>query len=104
MPAFSLLNLRLHAALRYGGIENPPFSGLGGNSGSGPVPAADSPLAASPGLAEGREELFVFEAEELVAFDQSSFSGRMPSLANACRAVSWPATTIEGFSLSGTAK
>lgn len=57
MQTFELKRLSLRAPLLYRGIENPPFAGL-------------NPLAllAPEGGAEG-EELFLFEAEELIAFD-----------------------------------
>ena len=60
MPELNLLNLRLHASLRYSGMENPPFVGLG---------RPGDPWTALGLPEEGREELFVFEAEDLVVFD-----------------------------------
>lgn len=60
MIGFNLLNLRLHASLRYSGMENPPFVGLG---------RPGDPWFAAVLPEEGKEELFVFEAEDLVLFD-----------------------------------
>lgn len=60
MPELNLLNLRLHAPLRYSGMENPPFVGLG---------RPGDPWTALVRPEEGHEELFVFEAEDLVVFD-----------------------------------
>jgi hypothetical protein len=57
MQTFELKHLSLRAPLFYRGIENPPFAGLN------PLP-----LLAS-GEGPGDEELFIFEAEDLIAFD-----------------------------------
>jgi hypothetical protein len=60
MADYQLLNLRLHSSLRFFGMENPPFVGLGPA-----MPWLKSKLA----KAEGDEELLVFDEEELVSFD-----------------------------------
>jgi hypothetical protein len=57
MQTFELKRLSLRAPLLYRGVENPPFAGL-----------KTLPLLAPEG-GEGQEELFIFEAEELIAFD-----------------------------------
>jgi hypothetical protein len=71
MAGMELLTLDLRTPLSYSGLENPPLSGapLSGRTilpdGSGAL------LEAGLGLdmAEGEEELFLFDEEELVAFD-----------------------------------
>ena len=71
MAAMELLTLNLRSALFYSGFENPPFTG---------VPSAGTTIVSdgSPHLrearfgsdmAEGEEELFLFDEEDLIAFD-----------------------------------
>jgi hypothetical protein len=78
MPSFNLLTLHLHAPLSFRGIENPPFAGFDVPeslaaflSGSEATPTADS--HASP--AEAQEEVFVFDAEDLIGFDPDEGPG-----------------------------
>lgn len=69
----SLLTLRLHAPLRYHGLENPPFAGLGPKSPAALVPGS------APGP-EGQEELFVFDESDLVVFDPDDGPLAAPTL------------------------
>jgi hypothetical protein len=64
MADFQLLTLDLRSPLDYGGIENPPFSGVPEQAF---IPGATQ--AAPAALAEGEEEVFLFDPEALVAFD-----------------------------------
>jgi hypothetical protein len=66
MQEFKLLSLRLHAPLPFEGVENPPFRGLDAGSASGLM---DGIPQAGRSEAEGREEIFVFDAEELTSYD-----------------------------------
>jgi len=59
MQALELKHLSLRAPLFYRGIENPPFLGL----------RPDPVLAPEGGGTLGDEELFIFEAEDLIVFD-----------------------------------
>jgi hypothetical protein len=71
MPAFELLVLDLRSPLPYEGIENPPVSGLP-RSGAILAPAAGGrvrEIAVGLGLAEGEEEVFLFDEEALLDFD-----------------------------------
>ncbi len=56
MESLTLLSLRLHAPLAYAGMENPPFAGLGKER-------------QGKDLGEGDEEVFIFDDEDLIAFD-----------------------------------
>jgi hypothetical protein len=75
MPGFELLCLDLKSPLAYLGLENPPVSGapmegriiLVGSAPKGEGALVEASLGL--GLAEGEEELFLFDEEELVAFD-----------------------------------
>lgn len=76
MQTFELKRLSLRAPLFYRGIENPPFAGL-------------NPLALlAPEEGPEGEELFLFEAEELIAFD--------PEEGPRLRAPSLPAPSFYG--------
>lgn len=71
MAAMELLTLQLRSALAYSGLENPALEGapLDGIAllpdGSG----AWREIQVGEGMAEGEEELFLFDEEEIVSFD-----------------------------------
>jgi hypothetical protein len=71
MTELELFTLDLHSSIAYVGMENPPIVGAP-LTGAALLPA-DSGGFREVGLGsdmeEGEEELFVFDAEELVAFD-----------------------------------
>jgi hypothetical protein len=71
MDDHALLDLDLRSPLRYWGMENPPFAGA---PLSGKIPLRSTgggltEVALGEGLAEGEEELIVFDEVELVHFD-----------------------------------
>jgi hypothetical protein len=71
MAAHDLLGLDLRSPIAYRGIENPPLAGIP-LDGNVTLPCPDGKvriLAVGLDLAEGEQELFVFDATELVAFD-----------------------------------
>jgi hypothetical protein len=71
MPRFELLTLDLRSPLDYAGAENPPIAGAP-LSGSVLLPAGSGrvlELALGSDMAEGEEELFLFDEEALVSFD-----------------------------------
>jgi hypothetical protein len=71
MPSFELLTLDLRSPLEYGGLENPPLSGAP-LSGRVLMPGASGilvELGLGADMAEGEEELFLFDEESLVEFD-----------------------------------
>jgi hypothetical protein len=71
MPSFELLTLDLHSLLEYKGLENPPLSGAP-LSGKVLIPGATGSileLGLGADMAEGEEELFLFEDEDLIDFD-----------------------------------
>jgi hypothetical protein len=71
MPDLDLLSLDLHSPIAYSGMENPPLAGAP-LSGSALMPTSFGSfleVGIGSSLAEGEEELFLFDAEELVAFD-----------------------------------
>jgi len=71
MSDFALLTLDLRSPLAYSGLENPPLQGAP-FSGSAFLPAASGSLVErrlGVDMAEGEEELFLFDEEELVGFD-----------------------------------
>jgi hypothetical protein len=78
MDELELLTLDLRSPLPYWGLENPPFTGapFAGTTlipeGVGGAPAGSGILIETSlgvDMAEGEEELFLFEEEDLVAFD-----------------------------------
>lgn len=71
MPELELFTLALHSPLAYEGMENPPLVGAP-LAGSALLPAREGgfrEVAIGSGMSEGEEELFLFDAEELVTFD-----------------------------------
>jgi hypothetical protein len=71
MAELKLLTLDLRAPLPYRGLENPPFAGAP-FAGSTFVPDGSGVLSETKfgvDMAEGEEELFLFEEEDLIAFD-----------------------------------
>jgi hypothetical protein len=71
MARMELLSLDLRSPLSYNGLENPPLAGAP-LAGKALLPSLSLALAEAPmgeDLAEGGEELFLFDEEELVAFD-----------------------------------
>jgi hypothetical protein len=71
MADFALLTLDLRSPLAYSGLENPPLSGAP-LSGRALLPTASGALVElglGADLAEGEEELFLFDEGELVEFD-----------------------------------
>jgi hypothetical protein len=93
MSALELLTLDLRSALPYSGLENPPLAGapLGGNTLLPDASGALSEAGIGEDMAEGEEELFLFDEEELLAYDPDEgpilrrplprprFYGRRPS-------------------------
>lgn len=71
MQQLELKHLSLRAPLLYRGVENPPFRGL--------ASAAAAALGPGPAAAAFGEELFIFEAEALVAFDPEEGPRLAPS-------------------------
>lgn len=71
MPELELFTLDLHSPIAYAGMENPPLAGAP-MTGSALLPAREGgfrEVALGSDMGEGEEELFLFDAEELVAFD-----------------------------------
>jgi hypothetical protein len=71
MASFELLTLDLRSPLEYRGLENPPLSGAP-LSGRVLVPrsaASILELGIGADMAEGEEELFLFDDEDLIDFD-----------------------------------
>jgi hypothetical protein len=71
MTDFELLTLDLRSPLSYSGLENPPLTGAP-LSGRAFLPTASGSLVElglGADMAEGEEELFLFDEEELVDFD-----------------------------------
>jgi hypothetical protein len=71
MADFELLTLDLRSPLAYSGLENPPLAGAP-LSGKALLPTASGALAElglGSDMEEGEEEIFLFDEEELVAFD-----------------------------------
>jgi hypothetical protein len=71
MPSYELLSLDLRASLEYEGLENPPLSGAP-LSGVVLVPGASGEileLGLGADMAEGEEEIFLFDELDLVDFD-----------------------------------
>jgi hypothetical protein len=82
MPAFELLVLDLHAPLPYGGLENPPVAGAPLEGSILVLDAAGGigETAIGLGLADGDEEVFLFDEEALVDFDPDEGPRMRPSL------------------------
>jgi hypothetical protein len=71
MPNFELLTLDLRSPIAYPGLENPPLTGAP-LSGSAILPSVSGKLVElglGSDMAEGEEELFLFDEEELVGYD-----------------------------------
>jgi hypothetical protein len=71
MPSFELLTLDLHAPLPYEGLENPPLSGAP-FQGTVLMPSSGGAALEAQiglGLAEGEEEILLFEEAALIDFD-----------------------------------
>jgi len=71
MSSFELLTLDLRSPIEYRGLENPPMSGAP-LSGRVLVPGAAASileLGLGADMAEGEEELFLFDDEDIVDFD-----------------------------------
>jgi hypothetical protein len=71
MPDLDLLSLDLRSPLAYSGMENPPLSGAP-LSGSVLLPSSSGSFrefGLGSAMDEGGEELFLFDEEDLVAFD-----------------------------------
>jgi hypothetical protein len=71
MPELELFTLDLHSPIAYAGMENPPLAGVP-MTGSALLPAREGgfrEVALGSDMGEGEEELFLFDAEELIAFD-----------------------------------
>jgi hypothetical protein len=71
MPNLVLLSLDLRSPLDWRGLENPPFAGAP-LSGRAFLPSPSGSLlelGLGDDMAEGEEELFLFDEEELVDFD-----------------------------------
>jgi hypothetical protein len=71
MPALELLTLDLHSPLPYEGLENPPLMGAP-LEGRVLIPSAEGKAVEASvglGLAEGEEEIFLFDETSLVDFD-----------------------------------
>jgi hypothetical protein len=99
MADFELLTLDLRSPLAYSGLENPPLVGAP-LLGAVLLPAASGSLLElrmGADMADGEEELFLFDEEELVGFDPDEgpnlrrplprprFYGRLPAPAGAAR-------------------
>ena len=71
MPGFELLTLDLRSPLAYSGLENPPLTGapLSGTALLPTVSGSFLELGLGIDMAEGEEELFLFDEEGLVGFD-----------------------------------
>jgi hypothetical protein len=71
MSDFELRSLDLRSPLAYPGLENPPLTGAP-LAGSALLPSVAGPLlelALGADMADGEEELFLFDEEEIVEFD-----------------------------------
>ena len=71
MPQLELLTLDLHSPIAYAGMENPPLAGAP-MTGSAFLPTREGgfrEVALGSDMGEDEEELFLFDAEELIAFD-----------------------------------
>jgi hypothetical protein len=71
MAELELLTLDLHSSIAYEGLENPPLAGAP-LDGTALLPSREGgfrEVKLGWDMAEGEEEVFLFDAEELVAFD-----------------------------------
>jgi hypothetical protein len=71
MAGYELLTLELRSSILYAGIESPPLAGIpfDGRVLMPDRSGAFAELGVGEGLAEGEEELFLLDPEDLVAFD-----------------------------------